>query len=75
MLNKVLINNFAIDPYEVKNPLGMRLMICKYQKRSSIFKSFDLIIEGQLFSELYQQQPKPAQPEHPMIKMSKETYQ
>ena len=41
--------NFGSEPYLIMNePIAIK--ICRIQKKSSLFKAFDLLIEGHLFS-------------------------
>lgn len=54
LLEGVKVNNFAHEPYTIlESPIQVK--IWKHCMTSALFKGFDLLIQGSLFSDLYAQ--------------------
>ena len=46
----LISENFGVTPYVIPGPVTLK--ICKVYRRTSIFKVFELMIEGEYFSDL-----------------------
>lgn len=54
LLEGAKLNNFAVDPYTVlESPI--QVQIWKHCMTNAVFKGFDLVVQGSLFSDLFVQ--------------------